>query len=530
MELERKAILISCLLILLVVLVWSPTFHAEARLNAQPARGQRADGRSSGVEARETSAVQPSAKNIGSWTAPAYLCPPGDVCTVGVFAALLHTGQVLYYYRPPVGQMGSRAVLLDPVSGALTDVLVPFPRDIFCSGISVMEDGRVLVTGGDYPGRSNGTSGTVNTTLFDPATNTWSEGSDMAYARWYPSTIELGDGTMLEFGGTEEDGVTEAVTVESYNYDNDTWVSLPSSANLPMAVNRWYPRLTLLTSGKVFSSAPGPYGYTLDLTTDTWTYIATNNYGARYHGAHVLLPGLNKVMAAGGTSDAITTGGGPATNTAEVIDFTSKTPAWSYINPMTYARNNLNLVLLPDGTVMAVGGGGGNGKYANPVLIPELYNPITGIWNILAAQAVQRTYHSTALLLPDGRVLSAGSDNGEDQQTTYEIYSPPYLFKGQRPVISSAPASVVYGQDFTINTVNAPSITHVALIRPSTNSHADGFDQRYINLAFTIQKGRVTATAPQDGNHAPPGYYMLVILNSSGIPSVMPFVQLSDGE
>lgn len=469
-------------------------------------------------------------QNIGSWTAPATLCPSdGAVCTIGVFTSLLHTGKVLYYYRPPVGQSGSRAVLLDPISGTVTDIGVPFPRDIFCSGISTMDDGRVLVTGGDYPARANGTSGTYDTTIFDPDTSTWSEGTDMLYARWYPTTIELADGTMLEFVGTEEDGVTEANVVESYNYDSDKWTALPSSANAPVDVFKWYPGMTLLTNGKIFNATPGPNTDMLDLTTNTWSLVATNNYGPRYHGSHVLLPGLQRVMAVGGTSDDSIAGGGTATNTAEIIDFTSKTPTWTYTAPMTYARINTILVLLADGTVMAVGGGGGNGKYANPVMTPELYNPNTGKWNVLAPQAVQRTYHSTALLLPDGRVISAGSDNGGSQQNTYELYSPPYLFKGARPVISSAPTSLTYGQSFAIKTVNAPSIKHVALIRPGGVTHAIQFDQRWVELSFTTQKGKLTATAPADGNHAPPGYYMLVIINTNGVPSVMPFVLLNTG-
>jgi hypothetical protein len=202
------------------------------------------------------------------------------------------------------------------------------------------------------------------------------------------------------------------------------------------------------------------------------------------------------------------------------------TPAWSYTGAMANARYNENLVLLADGTVLAVGGGGGGGQYTNPVLPAELYNPTTGLWSTMASQAIQRTYHSTALLLPDGRVLSSGSDNGDTAQMTYEIYSPPYLFKGARPRIKSAPTALTYGATFNISTPDASKITRVAMVRPSATTHANDFDQRYVDLTFSIGNGNIRATAPANGSMAPPGYYMLVIVNSSGVPSVMPFLNL----
>jgi hypothetical protein len=143
----------------------------------------------------------------------------------------------------------------------------------------------------------------------------------------------------------------------------------------------------------------------------------------------------------------------------------------------------------------------------------------------MASQAVQRTYHSTAVLIPDGRVISSGSDSGSQDQT-YEIYSPPYLFNGARPTITSSPATLTYGQKFNIITPDASTITRVALVRPGATTHADDFDQRYVDLTFKVGTGGVQATAPANGNYAPPGYYMLVIVNSSGVPSVMPFLQI----
>ncbi|HEV2378201.1 MAG TPA: choice-of-anchor D domain-containing protein [Terriglobia bacterium] len=237
----------------------------------------------------------------------------------------------------------------------------------------------------------------------------------------------------------------------------------------------------------------------------------------------VLLPGLEQVLTAGG--DPLTNQMGTATNTAEMIDLSQPTPAWQYVAPMNIARQNENLVLLPDGTVLAVGGGGGGGRYTNPVYQAEDYNPTTNSWTLLASQQIQRTYHSTALLLPDGRVFSGGSDNGV-QATDHkiEVYSPPYLQNGTRPSITSSPSTLSYGQQFTIVTPDASSITRVALIKVESTTHATRFEGRFVDLSFTVGNGQITATSPPSGNYAPPGYYYLDILNSSGVPAIMPFV------
>ena len=464
---------------------------------------------------------------IGSWAAPVNFCT--YPCLVGANAAVLNNGNVLFYYYPAATQMNSQASVLNPITGAITNVNLPVSVDIFCSGMSILQNGKVLATGGNIEGtkcsHTASGCGTTNALLFDPASSTWSVATDMFNARWYPSSVELPSGTLLEVSGTNATGAMVQKAMETYNYTTNTWTVLPTTANLPTPVAQVYPRLTLLPSGSVFLSSPAAQSYQFNPATNKWTFVGAVNYGYRYYAPHVLLPGLEKVMVAGGSAQ-ITNGGGTATNTAEIIDMSQAKPAWSYTGSMTYARYNENLVLLADGTVMAVGGGGGGGRYANPVMTAELYNPTTGLWSTLAAQTIQRTYHSTAVLLPDGRVVSAGSDNGASTEVTYEIYSPPYLFNGARPVISSAPTTLTYKQKFTISTSDASTIARVALLRPAATTHADDFDQRYVNLTFTLGTGTITATAPPSANYAPPGYYMLVIVNNSGVPSVMPFLQL----
>jgi Domain of unknown function (DUF1929) len=471
-----------------------------------------------------------NAAQIGEWAAPVNFCT--YPCLVGANAAVLNNGNVLFYYYPAANTLNSQAMLLNPTTGVLTNVTLTQSADIFCSALSILENGTVLVTGGNAEGVKCGQDGggsgcgTTNSMLFTPGSSTWSAVAAMNFARWYPSSVELTDGTLLELSGTDSTGTWVQTGLEEYSYTTGKWTILPTSATLPSAVSQVYPRLSLMPSGNVFLSSPAAKSYQFNPTTNTWSYIATVNYGYRYFAPHVLLPGQEKVMVAGGSSSK-ENGGGTATGTAEIIDMSQTKPAWSYTGSMTNARYNENLVLLADGTVLAVGGGGGGGRYANPVLAAELYNPSTGLWSVMASQTVQRTYHSTAVLLPDGRVVSAGSDNGAATQVTYEIYSPPYLFQGARPVIQSAPTTLTYGKKFNIATPNASSISRVALVRPGATTHADNFDQRYVDLIFTVGSGTISAVAPPNGSEAPPGYYMLVIVNSNGVPSVMPFLQLN---
>jgi len=244
-----------------------------------------------------------------------------------------------------------------------------------------------------------------------------------------------------------------------------------------------------------------------------------NSSGRGVNDTSVLLPGLTKIMEIGGT---ISSG---ATNTAEILDLSASTLAWKSTSPMHYARGWANTVILADGSLLVVGGGT-SGSYGSPIFTAERYDPVSATWADMAAQTAPRMYHSTALLLPDGRVLSAGQSQGSYQKTG-EIFSPPYLFAGTRPTIGSAPSSVGYNQQFTISTPNFAGIKRVALVRPGSVTHSVNFDQRYVDLTYQSNgSSGLTATSPSDSNHAPPGWYMLFILNSAGVPSVASWVKV----
>jgi len=457
--------------------------------------------------------------NLGQWSAPQ------NLGILAIHAAMLHTGQVLFFGYP-IGRAGgpSPARLWNPTTGAIIDMTLPFPVDIFCGGNSILSDGRVFVAGGLDDGHYPSDAGIANSTIFDPSSNTWTQGPNMQYARWYPSTVLMPDGTVFTLSGTDATGSFTIRPTESYNPTTNTWTEMPHSAAMPHNPDL-YPLMTVLSNGNVFYATPRQDSQMYYPATKSWGFVANLNTAPRGHAGAVLLPDSEKVMVVGGAQGNVNGGSSP-TATTEIIDLSVQSPAWRYAAPLNIARYNHNLIYLADGTILAVGGNQ-NGEYGSGVQQPELYNPTANTWTLMAPQVGLRAYHSTALLLPDGRVVSEGSDSGKPLEMTYEVYSPPYLFNGARPTVTSSPSSVNYGAQFTIVTPDAANVTRVALIRAGSTTHANHFDdQRYVDLTWTVGSGQITATAPANSYVAPPGYYMLVILNSSNVPSLMPFVQV----
>jgi WD40 repeat protein len=190
---------------------------------------------------------------------------------------------------------------------------------------------------------------------------------------------------------------------------------------------------------------------------------------------------------------------------------------------MAYARRHLNATILPDGTVLVTGGTSGTGfsDEASAVHAAELWDPNTGKWSTLASNSVIRVYHSTSLLLPDGRVLHTGSGDaaGNANHFDAELFYPPYLYKGTRPYISQGPSTVNYTETFFVGTADPAAIARVTWIRLGSVTHAFDSNQRFNELTFVPAPGGLNVTAPASPNLAPPGHYMLFILNRNGVPS-----------
>jgi hypothetical protein len=256
----------------------------------------------------------------------------------------------------------------------------------------------------------------------------------------------------------------------------------------------------------------------LDLNTKTWSVVDSTPRDG--HSAVMYEPG--KIMKSGSAADVGVTSAASASTTF-TLDMTQPSPKWQQTPNMAFGRAFHTLTLLPDGTVIATGGGTTKDgiNYANAVLPAEIWNPQTKTWSTMAAMTDGRLYHGTAVLLLDGRVLIAGSGRaGTDPVFTGQMFSPPYLFRGPRPTISSTPADATYGSGFFIGTPNASSVSTISLMRLPAATHGFDMEQRILKLNFSQTSGGLTVTAPANANLAPPGYYAVYLLNSAGVPSV----------
>ena len=289
----------------------------------------------------------------GSWTAPF------NLGLVSIHAILLHTGNVVLFSWPN-DTVGSDAVLWNPATGRTTNIALTYQRDIFCSGTTVLSDGRVFIAGGHiWQGVLNPTQGVINTTIFDPASSAWTEGPMMSQARWYPTTTLLGNGTVIICGGTINTG-TNAINVDRYNPASNTINRLPAAAGRAMVT---YPRVKLTTGG-LLAWTNSATTYYLNPATATWTTGPEQKSGSGcVTDMSVLLPGLTEILQAGGTTPA------GVTSTAELLNLSASQPAWAYTSAMHFARVWANSVLLPDGTVLVAGGGAAS-YYDGPVLTP----------------------------------------------------------------------------------------------------------------------------------------------------------------
>jgi hypothetical protein len=445
---------------------------------------------------------------VGSWSSVV------NLPAVAVNLILLPNDRVMFY------QDGTTATVWNYVQNTFTSV--PISVNLFCSGHALLSDGRILVVGGF--GGTAGNMGISNAEICDPTAKTWTPVPNMAYKRWYPTAVTLPDGRILVMAGWQTSAHTNAGISEIYDPVTNAWTQI-TNANNPFET---YPFIYVLPDGRVIHIGGSEYATDtdiLDLTTNTWSLIDSNIVDGG--SATMYTPG--KFMKAGSAADSQFTG--PSSNTTFVLDMTQPSATWRQTPSMAYARSFLNLTMLPDGSVLATGGEADKdgGKIANAVYAAELWSPQSQTWSTMESMSTPREYHGTALLLPDGRVLVSGmgADFGNvPDQKNAEFFSPPYLFKGPRPGISQAPAQLQYGANFFVGTPDAQSIGSVVLMRTGAVTHFFDQNARFVPLSFTPTTGGLTVTAPANGNLAPPGFYMLFILNSAGVPSVASFVQI----
>ncbi|NUM56360.1 MAG: DUF1929 domain-containing protein [Candidatus Hydrogenedentes bacterium] len=449
---------------------------------------------------------------------------------VGVHTHVLPTGDVAIWDR-----LGAAAIW-DPTTNEAQLSNTP-GYNLFCSGHAYLPDGLLLATGGhgDPLGSPHADGmGLLDTSLYAASIDTWYSLPDMNDGRWYPTNTPMPNGDMLVVSGSVMDTSTRNTLPQVWQYATSTWRDLTGADAIePLGVDL-YPRMFVAPDGRVFKAGMDQECWYLDTAgVGAWTQGPDNTTGAHIYGTAIMYrPG--RILIAGGSD--LQTGGEETivpTSTAEVINLNAANPSWREVQSMQYPRRHLNSVMLPDGSVIVIGGTSDPG-FSNsgaPVLPAERWDPKTETWTELDAMRVQREYHSTAFLLPDGRVIAAGGGQGANVpsfQNLAEVFYPPYFFKGERPIIGAAPESIVYGSTFFIATSKPSKIAHVSITRLPSVTHAFDMNQRFALLDVEKTIGGVNVTAPADALAAQPGHYMLFLVNKKGVPSEGQIVRLGN--
>ncbi len=483
---------------------------------------------------------------MGRWSSP-FIVP-----VVGVTTVLLNTGNVMFWsydpvdYHNPANSQHGVGYIWNPRT-RLGYNIAP-PENIWCAGQTILSDGRVYVAGGNLsypdpyaPAGLGNWRGTLTNYTFNPYTETWGKQPNMSRGRWYPTVTQLSDNRVVITSGIDETGsnainnVVEVLTPDP-NIDGIGTiraVSIHDSSGL-------YPPQFLLPSGKMLEAGPSAASsFQLDPATWNWSSLPrmTSDHfylgnGISYSDASVV-PIQQTIMVAGGYDYNPPAADAPIAANEWMNGF-NPSAGWAPYPKWKTARHNANTVILPDGSLLTVGGNTGLYGYQNPEFSTELYskaaNDTTGTWNKLAPHSIQAAYHSTAILLPDATVMLSQDDMDYSAQAAFQhklqVFSPPYLFRGNQPVITAAPATLTYGQSFVVSTDRGGMVSAM-LVAPSATTHGNDMHQRAIKLAVQALSNGLMAQVPTSSALVPPGFYMLFVLDAVGIPSVAKFVRIS---
>ncbi|MGZ4218399.1 MAG: galactose oxidase-like domain-containing protein [Solirubrobacteraceae bacterium] len=503
----------------------------------------------------------------GSWELESY-----NSQVLAIHAAVLHTGKVLFFAGsgnntvrvadPHFGDVATglyTSVVWDPAAAPPNNFDHPAtihradgkPFDFFCGGDTFLADGRILSAGGNLSYNNGNNLGQRDVAIFDPASEQWSATAPMAHGRWYPQLLTLPDGRILTVSGKNETDGNLNPLFEVYDPVHGTWSQLhpPQAGNfvgLP-----FYAHLFLLADGRVFFSGGrmdddrGQPAGILDLAQQPvgFQFVASIEDPAfRNQSSSVLLPPAQDqrvMIIGGGPVDDVTS----ATGGTEVVALNQLGPSYQLAMPLSLPRMHLNATLLPDRTVFVSGGAiSHEAAGVRPIarLQTEIYDPETDTWRPGAAASVIRMYHSVALLLPDGRVVTtcgnpppygnraAWEPPQPNEEMRIEIYSPPYLFAGARPAIGAVTPEWQYGSAIDVAADQPASVLWAELIRSGITTHAFDNSQRLVDLPIEARTGTgLTVRAPDGPNVAPPGWYMLFLVNENRVPSAGTWIHLS---
>ncbi|WP_239346196.1 galactose oxidase-like domain-containing protein [Frankia sp. CiP3] len=468
-----------------------------------------------------------------------------DSGTRSIHAAMLHTGKVLLMAGSGNDQ-GSfdakkfRTVLWDPIANTFTDVHTPW--DVFCAGHAFLPNGDLLIAGGTKKyellapaspdGKKHEYQGLKDSYLFNPVTERYEKTGELNHARWYPTLVTLASGLVVAVSGLDGNGDIDQGNTELFSSASGTWDDQQDLRK----VFPTYPALLLAGDGRLFfSGANAGYGPASVAERQPGLWNLTNNAFQPVDGLPepelnetagtiMLAPAQEqKVMfiAGGGVGDTQV-----ATARTAIVDLDSPAPRYQRGPDMSRVRRYPGAVILPDDTVLV--SGGSTGYRARDSRVAEIYHPDTSSFTAAADPHVGRDYHSEYLLLPDGRVAVFGSNPLSDDntfETRVEVYSPSYLYRGDRPKVISAPPRITRGSMITV--ASSQPVTKVRLIRPGAYTHVTDTEQRSVALPIVQQTaGNLTLEVPQNPNLLPSDWYMLFVTNGAGVPSVASWVQV----
>ncbi len=413
----------------------------------------------------------------------------------------------------------------DPTTGEFVEIFHD-NHNMFCAHLSLTEDGQVFVNGGRNRFNSPWTS------VFDYRDNQWTQIENMATGgRWYPVTLTLPSGEIMTSMGT----ATNFRNPEKWSADRGWEVlngvdynDMRSTREGTDGGRRWWPNLALTPAGEIFHFWD-PAASHLIRTSGVGDYRnanVTTDGGDHAPGVMVQFA-EGKMLVTGGNQGSWRAG---SRTEAFVIDLNGATPSITATGSMAFARTFANLVTLPTGEVLVIGGNTSGKTFSDDgsVFEAEIWNPTTGEWRVVAAMDVPRNYHSTALLLTDGTVLAAGSGyasanpipaNHQDGQ----IFTPPYLFAADgtlavRPSITSSDGVLAIGD--TLSVTATANLDRFTMLRLSSTTHAVNTDARFHEVAFTEDSaGQYTLSPTSNPNLLVPGYWMLFAIDINGVPS-----------
>jgi hypothetical protein len=443
---------------------------------------------------------------------------------------------------------------LSPVSGMRLIGI-----NLFCAGHTGDKDGNVFVSGGEELEHSG--DGITASAKFLYSTLSRSVQDSMEHARWYPTVVPLADGNLLSVAGNDENGVWSD-TPEKFTFGTPGSWSLFNAVlegtQDPFESDNYPFMFTVHSTGnpQVFWAGKlrhtpgleqaGLRSFLLDITD-----LEYRQFPASQPSNETPAEGSGAVIMIDGTSTAkkgivIKTGGnGVEDDSVDPSRFLASAETW-YINlddtipkwkndaeDMDEATIDCNLVWLPTGRLLSVGGAKydhdwvlNNPSINHSVRTTQIYDPWAKTWTAaLSMPGTEfRWYHSTAVLLPDGSILSAGSNN----EYNGRIYYPAY-FDDTRPVITAAPTSTVsYNGTFQLTIQSGgPSVGKVTLVRLNATTHGYDQGQRFINCDYSQNGTTLTVTSPKNSAIAPKGWYMVFVVSSDSepVPSHARYIQ-----